>query len=93
VQPRRRFGREQLPVIGQDGLHRAEYAVAHQLVDDIHVRQEAGPHRLDEHPAGRRGGGRHLPGLAGVEGEGLLHEHMLAGRQREQGVLVVLARR
>ena len=90
-QPGRAARPEQLAVVGVDDHDLAQGAGVDGAPDDVVVRQVAAPHRLGGQQPRRLRGGQHLVGLAQAAGERLLHEHRLAGAQREEGVLVVLA--
>src|SRR5699024_5666986 len=68
----------------------ADLTGGEQLAQGDHVRQEPGPHRLHREQPTLGGSIEQLPGLRGVTGEGLLHQHRLARLQGEQRVLQVL---
>ncbi len=89
VQPVCGVGRDLLGVVGEDGADIAERAIREQLADPHHVRQVPGPHGLhgEQSPLGRDVA--HPGGLGGVQGEGLLDEHVLAGLEGEDRVLGV----
>ena len=91
MQPRHLVGGEQLPVVGSDGLDRAERAVCQQLADDVGARQEPRPHRLHDGDLTAAGGDHNPAGLLGVAGERLLHQHVLACLDRQQCLVSVLA--
>ena len=78
-------------VVGGDPVHLSEQPVLEDAAHDVHVRQVPRPHGLHEQHAriGRRGD--ELARLGGVASEGLLDEHVLAGPQREQRVVPVVA--
>ena len=60
-----------------------------QLTDADHVRKVAGPHGLKCDQSLRLGELHNLPGLPGVHGEGLFNQHVFAGVQGQQRILVV----
>ncbi len=82
----RRIFREPLAVIGHDCHDVTKRAGGDQTIDFGYVRQEPCPHRLHrEQLLGARGGDQ-LASLIGVHGERFLHQHRLAGVEREQRV-------
>ena len=89
-QPTLRVTAEGLAVVGGHRHHLAQAAIGDQLPDDVVVRQEAAPHRLHRHHTRRRGRIQHLAGLRGGLGERLLDQDVLAGRDRQQGVVAML---
>ena len=90
-EPARAVRPQPLAMVGQDRHHLAEQPSSDRLSDDVVVRQEAAPHRLHAEDPGRTDRGDELAGLLRVGGEGLLDEDVLAGPDRQQRVLEVLA--
>lgn len=82
-------GLEVFAVCGQDRCHLAQGAVVGQLPEHIELRQEERPQRLRRKQPGGRGTVADVPGLDGVDAEGLFDEHMLAGHQGEQGAALM----
>ena len=86
VEPVGRVAGEQLVVVGDQRAHLAEGSGGDDLADAQHVRQEPRPHRLEHHEVFAGGQFHHGAGLGGVQREGLLHQGVLSGVQRELSV-------
>ena len=78
------------PEIGRGPPYGAEFAIGQQPGDDVALRQEPRPHRLHGEDAGRLGGSRDLLCFGGVHRDGLLDEHVLSRRYRQQSQALVL---
>ena len=77
---------ELLGVVDDQRPHLAEGAVGDDLPDADHVRKVPRPHRLEEEEAAIGSEVGDHPGLAGVQRERLLDEHVLARLEHEPGI-------
>jgi hypothetical protein len=80
---------ELLGVVGVERVDRTETTAGDHLADEGHVGEEPRPHRLHDEQPPPGSVVHHSPCLGSVDGEGLLHQHVLPGPQRGQGVLGV----
>lgn len=81
--------REVLAVVGQYGADVTEEAAVEDLSYDVEPGQEEGPQRLGAEQAAFAGQSGDLGGLGGVERERLLHQRVLARRERDPGAVEV----
>lgn len=86
VEPVRGVPRKCLGVVGVQRADLADAAADDDRADERHVREEAGPHGLQDQPLGVACPIHDPLGLVGVDGERLLDENVLAGVDSRQGV-------
>ena len=89
VEPVPRIAWQIARVIGDDRINLAERPRCHNLADTHHMREESRPRRLEHNKVFRCGETDDPARFAGVDGEGLFDQHVLAGIERHQGVFRV----